>query len=318
MIREPLDVGRECAGLIIDDPRISRRHVELSVDINGLVVTDVGSTNGTFVNGTRVEVPTAIGPDDVITIGNATLRVDPVWAAQQAPPPSAKRHGGGTLVAGGAAEFAVVTPVTPELASRRTSIDIVADAVAESALPDVAELVNDEGTLTIVFSDIESSTEMAANLGDAKWLEVLEIHNSIIRKEVADHNGREIKSQGDGFMLSFASARRAVMAMMRVQHLIESHAEAHPETGVRVRIGIHTGEVILTGDGDLFGRHVIMAARIAGQAVGGQILVSGLVRQITEGGGDLPFGESMPTMLKGLGDKTYETHEVRWQDCSLD
>lgn len=319
MIREPLDLGRECDGLIIDDPKVSRRHAQLTTDANGLRVADLGSTNGTFVNGAPITGDTPVGSKDVITVGGAKVRIDPVWQASQAAPAASKSTTTrGTVVAGGAAAFAAMTPSDPtETPSRRTSIDIVADAVSESSIPNVAELVNDEGTLTIVFSDIESSTEMAARVGDGQWMNVLGAHNSIIRAQVAAYGGREIKSQGDGFMLSFPSARRALIAMMRVQQEITAHAAAYPETGVRVRIGLHTGEVILTDDGDLFGRHVIMAARIAGQATGGQILVSGLVRQITEGGGDLPYGEAMPTQLKGLGDQAYDMVEVKWWEYTF-
>lgn len=324
MVREPLDIGRECDGLILDDPKVSRRHAQLQVDDVGLRVTDLGSTNGTLVNGTLIAQETRVGPADEISVGGATIRVDAKWHAAQTAASATKATTTatttrGTVVAGGAAAFAAMTPTQAanEAPSRRTSIDIVADAVGESDMPDVAELVNDEGTLTIVFSDIESSTEMASRVGDGQWMNVLHAHNSIIRTQVEAYGGREIKSQGDGFMLSFPSARRALISMMRVQQEITAHAAANPETGVRVRIGLHTGEVILTDDGDLFGRHVIMAARIAGQATGGQILVSGLVRQITEGGGDLPYGEAMPTQLKGLGDQTYDMVEVKWWEYTF-
>lgn len=345
MVRESLDLGRECDGLILDDPKVSRRHAQLSLGPQGLTITDLGSTNGTLHNGRQIAAPTAVAYGDEVTLGSARIRIDPAWhLSQQSAAISKSTTTRGTIVAGVAAtqvestgEIAggavkatlaapppavnpmkPVTPTSPESSGRRTSIDIVADAVSQSRLPDVASLMNDEGTLTIVFSDIESSTEMAASVGDNRWMQVLDVHNTLIRSQVEAFGGSEIKSQGDGFMLSFPSARRALMCMMRVQHEITAHAAAHPDTGVRVRIGLHTGEVILTDDGDLFGRHVIMAARIAGQAKGGQILVSGLVRQITEGGGDLPYGDAMPTQLKGLGDQAYDVFEVKWQEYSFD
>lgn len=329
MVRSSMVVGRECDGLILDDPKISRLHAELTIESGSLTVTDLGSTNGTVVNGQTVTAPTTIGPSDEIVLGTATIRIDPIWHARRTGPIVSKTTSTrgtviqgssepGATIAGGAVEFAAVTAAAADSPVRRTSIDIVAEAVQSSGLPEVDELTNDEGTLTIVFSDIESSTEMAAAMGDASWMRVLAAHNDIIRRRVAEYGGRDIKSQGDGFMLSFPSARRALLAMIRVQQDITAHADADPDTGVRVRIGLHTGEVIKSDDGDLFGRHVIMAARIAGAATGGQILVSDLVRQITEGGGDLPFGESTSMHLKGLGDSEYAVYDVRWWDYPSD
>lgn len=322
MVRSELAVGRECDGLILDDPKVSRLHARFTVEDGALMLIDLQSTNGTHLNGEAVSAKTPIRPDDEILVGNATIRIDPVWHARRAGPVISKTTttrgtlvagsvAPGETIAGGAAEFAVVKASAADNAARRTSIDIVAEAVQSSGLAEVDELLNDEGTLTIVFSDIESSTEMAAAMGDAKWMRVLAAHNEIVRQRVAEYGGRDIKSQGDGFMLSFPSARRALLAMIRVQQDITAHAEADPDTGVRVRIGLHTGEVIKS-DGDLFGRHVIMAARIAGAATGGQILVSDLVRQVTEGGGDLPFGDSTTMHLKGLGDAEYAVYDVRW------
>jgi len=294
MVRSSMVVGRECDGLILDDPKISRLHAELTIESGSLTVTDLGSTNGTVVNGQTVTAPTTIGPSDEIVLGTATIRIDPIWHARRTGPIVSKTTSTrgtviqgssepGATIAGGAVEFAAVTAAAADSPVRRTSIDIVAEAVQSSGLPEVDELTNDEGTLTIVFSDIESSTEMAAAMGDASWMRVLAAHNDIIRRRVAEYGGRDIKSQGDGFMLSFP-----------------------------------TGEVIKSDDGDLFGRHVIMAARIAGAATGGQILVSDLVRQITEGGGDLPFGESTSMHLKGLGDSEYAVYDVRWWDYPSD
>ena len=327
MVRSELEVGRECDGLILDDPKISRLHARLSVEKAGLFITDLQSTNGTLHNGTAVTAAVAIRPGDEITMGRATLRIDPTWHARRSRPApivskSISTRGtvtDGTIVpgqtiAGGAAEFAAITPQEVAAAGRRTSIDIVAEAVQTSGFPSASELANDEGTLTIVFSDIESSTEMASSVGDAQWMQVLAEHNRIILSRVAEFGGRDIKSQGDGFMLSFPSARRALIAMIRVQQDITAHAKANPTTGVRVRIGLHTGEVIKGDDGDVFGRHVIMAARIAGQATGGQILVSDIVRRITEGGGDLPFGDETSIALKGLGDSEYALYDLRWWD----
>ena len=88
-------------------------------------------------------------------------------------------------------------------------------------------------------------------------------------------------------MLSFSSARSAVQCMSEVQRALEAHARSNPADAIHIRVGLHTGEVILGDDGDLFGKHVVLAARIANEAKGGEILVSSLVREIVDARGDL-------------------------------
>ena len=125
----------------------------------------------------------------------------------------------------------------------------------------------DVGTVTLVFCDIENSTTRAVELGDAQWIHVIENHNTIVRRMVARHAGTEVKAQGDGFMLRFKSARSAIACMVDVQRALAAHATAQPLEAIRVRTGIHTGEVIVGDDGDLYGRHVIMAARLSTHAL---------------------------------------------------
>ena len=193
---------------------------------------------------------------------------------------------------------------------RETSIDLVAAAVREEK-PDLTAMQDDAGTVTIVFSDIESSTERAVELGDIAWMKVLDEHNQIVRQQVTAFGGSEIKSQGDGFMLSFPGARRAVLAMIEIQKGLAHLEENDPERSVRVRMGCHTGEVILDDAGDMFGKHVIVAARIANLADGGEILVSTLVKDLVSSRGDIEFDDSRTVELKGI-DGEWDVHRVSW------
>ncbi len=118
------------------------------------------------------------------------------------------------------------------------------------------------------FTDIEGSTAMTERLGDKKAQDVLRTHNVIIRQQVAAHQGFEVKSQGDGFMVAFSSARRGLECAIAIQQTFAAHKEAHPGEPIRVRIGLHTGEAIKEGE-DFFGKTVILAARIACEAPGG-------------------------------------------------
>ena len=147
---------------------------------------------------------------------------------------------------------------------------------------------------------------MMERLGDQKWMEVLREHNAIVRRNVKAHGGFEVKSEGDGFMLAFQSARKALQCAIETQRAFAETAEPP----IRVRIGLHTGEVIREGE-DFFGKHVNLAARIAGQASGGEILVSSLLKELTESGGDIPFGEEREVELKGLSG-SHRVYEVVW------
>ncbi len=189
----------------------------------------------------------------------------------------------------------------------QTSIDAVAADVQHNQ-PDLRAHAAPDGTVTILFTDIVGSSALAERLGDQRWLAVLRAHNAIVREQVAAHGGFEVKSQGDGFMVAFQSARRALLCAVAVQRAVAAYSEQHPEEAIRVRIGLHTGEVIKEAD-DFFGKNVILAARIAGQASGGEILVSSLVKQLAESGGDIRFGEARATELKGLAG-TYALHPV--------
>jgi class 3 adenylate cyclase len=285
-VREPLEVGRDCRGVLVTDPQTSRRHLLLTPDGGALTVTDLGSTNGTFVDERRLESTCRLDVGMVVRLGDTTIErtADPdpgPWAGETS------------------------SSLQSEL--RSTSIDLVAAAVADEQPPVRPE---DSGTVTIVFSDIEDSTRRAVEVGDAAWLEVLKVHNAILRRQVDRFRGTEVKSQGDGFMLVFSSARAAVDAMVEAQRALHAWAHSQPTSAVRVRVGMHTGEVIREND-DLLGRHVNIAARVGNAARGGEILVSSLVREIVDARGDLRFGDPRTVVLKGLSGE-WTLHPVIW------
>ena len=119
-----------------------------------------------------------------------------------------------------------------------------------------------------------------------------------------------MKSEGDGFMLAFGSARRALQCAVDSQRDFAERNESAEEP-VQVRIGLHTGEAIKEAD-DFYGKNVILAARIAGQAQGGEILVSSLLKELTESAGDIAFGEGREVELKGLVG-SHRVHQIQWE-----
>jgi class 3 adenylate cyclase len=167
-----------------------------------------------------------------------------------------------------------------------------------------------DGTVTVLFSDIENSTLMNLRLGDQRWLDVVRSHNALIRHQVRLHRGYEVKSQGDGFMVAFASALRAIRCAIGIQRTFSTFSDGHLSEPLRVRIGLHTGEAIKE-NGDFYGRSVILASRIAEQARGGEILVSSLVKSLTESASDLEFDHDREVPLKGL-DGMQRLYRVPW------
>jgi pimeloyl-ACP methyl ester carboxylesterase len=143
---------------------------------------------------------------------------------------------------------------------------------------------------TILFTDIVGSTERAAELGDRAWRDLLERHDAVVRRQLAIHRGREVKTLGDGFLAVFDGPARAI----RCAEAIRDELAA---IGVQVRSGIHTGEVELIGE-DVGGMAVNIGARIGALAGSGEVLVSSTVRELVVGSG-LEFADREQHALKG-------------------
>ena len=169
---------------------------------------------------------------------------------------------------------------------------------AEEAEPELRELAAQDGTLTILFTDIEDSTALNEELGDKAWLKLLGAHDGIVRKCAGRQGGHIVKSQGDGFMIAFANAADAIRAAVEIQRALASRPRRLRGAPIAVRIGIHTGPALEKG-GDLFGRNVALAARVADQAHGGEILVTSEAGEAAAEAGDL-LAEQREVELKGL------------------
>jgi predicted ATPase/class 3 adenylate cyclase/tetratricopeptide (TPR) repeat protein len=128
-------------------------------------------------------------------------------------------------------------------------------------------------TLTFLFTDIEGSTALLRRVGQDAYAQVLDDHHSFIRSSLAAHDGREVKTMGDGFFAVFSSPSACVAAVLEMQHALETHDWPAGEQ-VRVRMGVHTGEAAETAATDLMGLDVHRAARVGALAYGGQILLS--------------------------------------------
>jgi class 3 adenylate cyclase len=144
---------------------------------------------------------------------------------------------------------------------------------------------------TVLFTDIVGSTEQAAALGDRKWREVLDRFRHAVRRELADHRGREVNTRGDDFLATFDGPGRAVRCAGAIG------VAARP-LGLQVRAGLHTGEVELQGD-DVAGMAVHIGARVCGLAGADEVLVTSTVRDLVVGSG-LEFTDRGRHELKGV------------------
>ncbi|OBJ28319.1 adenylate/guanylate cyclase domain-containing protein [Mycolicibacter heraklionensis] len=182
-------------------------------------------------------------------------------------------------------------------AAVRSSIEDLADW-AEVERPDLARLTPN-GHVVVLFTDIEESTALNERIGDRAWVKLIARHDEMVQRLVTQHAGHVVKSQGDGFMIAFAQPEQAVRCAIDIQHALASRRGRKPQHPIRVRIGVHMGRSVRRGD-DLFGRNVAMAARVAAAAEGGQILISGPVRDAVKECDDIAVGAGRDAELKGF------------------
>jgi class 3 adenylate cyclase len=146
--------------------------------------------------------------------------------------------------------------------------------------------------LTVLFTDICGGTELAAQIGDKRWRDLLDAHHAAVRREVERFDGREVKTIGDGFLVVFEGAPS------RAVRCADAIVRATAEVGVDVRCGLHTGECERMGD-DVGGMAVHIAARVSALAQPGEVLASGTTYGTVVGAG-LRFEDRGLHELKGV------------------
>lgn len=280
------------------------------VDINAVAI--MGSITVTVPEGIPVELDGTVlmggchnrTPADLVLPGAPVVRVHAMgmWAdidvrsrpsgvtevpSELAPPPTTPEPPDATRPAPGPAAVADRTRPDP--------------AAAPRALP--------TGTLTMLFTDIVGSTPLVEELGDQRWSQVMRDHDTAVRAVVASHAGTVVKGEGDGYLIVFVSARQAVLAALGLQRAVQDLDHDLPGRRLAIRTGLHTGEVVAQ-EGDVFGRNVIAAARIAAEAAPGQVLVSSLTKELVDSSGDLSFDEGREIELRGLA-RPWRIHTVR-------
>ncbi len=168
-----------------------------------------------------------------------------------------------------------------------------------------------EGTVTILFTDVVGSTELTNRLGDDAARSVLGACDDLVRRQIGRHRGQEVKGTGDGLMVAFTSARRAIACAVDIQQAMAARRRREPERAVAVKIGLNTGEVIRE-EADLFGAMVTAAARIADHASAGEILVSDSLKGVLGPATAVDLEDRGEVSLRGFPDP-WRLHAVRWQ-----
>jgi class 3 adenylate cyclase len=167
---------------------------------------------------------------------------------------------------------------------------------------EIARVAGPDGTVTILFSDIENSTALNSELGDEAWVKLLADHDRLLHTYVDKHRGHVVKSQGDGYMVVFSTPELALAASLDIQRTLgrtRQRTRRMRRTPIRVRIGLHTGTAI-EREGDYFGRNVAMAARVAAMADGGEILVSNEIAEALADAEGFRFTEEDTVEFKGI------------------
>jgi class 3 adenylate cyclase len=177
--------------------------------------------------------------------------------------------------------------------------DLGLTPAAYPVIDEVAEFITGERPVveveriltSVLFTDIVGSTERAASLKDHRWRMALDEHDHAVRDQLHRFRGREVNTTGDGFVASFDGPARALRC---AQAIIETTARS----GLKLRIGLHTGECEVRGE-DLGGLAVHIAARVASVAAPDEILASGTVRDLVIGS-EIEFVDRGERTLKGV------------------
>lgn len=165
----------------------------------------------------------------------------------------------------------------------------------------------DSGLRAILFTDIEGSTAVSTAYGDDVAVALVERHDALVRPALDEFGGREVKHTGDGVLASFTSVTGALDASAAIQR--RSRSEVADGPALAIKIGISVGEPV-EGSRDIYGAAVNLAARVCAEAGGGEILVSGAVRDLAIGKSHR-FVRRGKVVLKGFPEPV-TLHEVDW------
>jgi serine/threonine protein kinase len=172
-----------------------------------------------------------------------------------------------------------------------------------------------DGTTSIMFLDVENAATIVENIGDSGAQGVMRIYASLVRAQVQLQHGVEVRAVDDGFVIAFTSARQALLCAVGIQRAMSQYAWTHLNQTPQVRIGLSNQS--LHDSGDVFGKAMILARKIAAAAPGGAILVSATFKETTEGAGNFRFDKGRDLYLQGLAG-AYRVYGLEWKSGARD
>jgi class 3 adenylate cyclase/tetratricopeptide (TPR) repeat protein len=164
--------------------------------------------------------------------------------------------------------------------------------------------------ITMLFTDVQGSTQLRARHGDRIADEILHDHEAIVRRAIGEHGGVEAAFFGDGFMATFATPAAGLGCAVAIQRALQQYGRDNPDRRIRVRMGLHHGEAV-ERDGTLYGQAVHAASRVMNEAAGGQILVTAAVRDAVKATGGISFVDRGLYWLRGFPDR-WRLYEAEW------
>jgi adenylate cyclase len=190
-----------------------------------------------------------------------------------------------------------------------TSIDRI--ALAPEPVTRIRGATSPDGAMTLMLSDIPDAGPLAQRLGPDRWERLIRDHHALVEQLVTNYDGEVLKFEGDGFLASFHSAHAGLHAAVELQRAFEDIASLVQDGTPALRVGLHSGFVIQNPEHPQ-GRNVVLAARIAGQAKAGEILVSSSLKQYTQRDRRIRFEPHGEHHFKGLvGEHT--VYSVDWR-----
>jgi class 3 adenylate cyclase len=172
--------------------------------------------------------------------------------------------------------------------------DAIVEEVREFLTGERVAAEPDRVLATVMFTDIVSSTQTAAAMGDRRWRDALDAHDAAVRRQLVAFRGREVQTTGDGFLATFDGPARAIRCAGAI-------VAAALELNMEVRVGLHTGEVEIRGD-DIGGVAVHIGQRVSAHAQASEIMVSSTVKELVVGSG-IEFEDRGDHELKGVPDR---------------
>jgi adenylate cyclase len=187
-----------------------------------------------------------------------------------------------------------------------SAIDVIASAL-EPVTPALSRMSSPDGAVTLMLSDIADAPAASGQLGPERWEQIVSDHHMLVERLLAGHSGQVLKFEGDGFLASFNSAHAGLHAAVDLQRTFSAGSSS-----LAIRVGVHSGFVMGNPE-QLMGRNAVLAARIASQAKGGEILVSSTAKEYTQSDPSFRFEERGEYHFKGLHGE-HEVFAVQWRD----